>query len=230
MTTLSERCRELAASAMKDGIASAALDVLREHGYEAMTIERVAERAGISKGSVYNYFRNKQELVTFVFERVIEPAVQEGERIVGEPVGAREKLEAMLRMWFDYFSRHRSLFDFLFREPAVRELCLSSRRSKNNLAIERFEGILRQGIEEGVFRPHDVLAVAEMLLGAVNFIIERQLELGESRSTDESLRRILDLFSRGIDAESRPPGGANGSLEGSRGSRFETRGLLGEAE
>ncbi len=201
MTNLSERCRELAASAMKDGIADAALDVLRQHGYEAMTIERVAEQAGISKGSVYNYFRNKQELVAYLFQRLIEPAVAESEQLMAEPLGASQKLEAMLRMWFDYFSRHRSVFDFLFRDVAVRELCRTSWRSKNDLALGRFETILRQGIGEGVFRAHDTLRAAEMMLGAVHFLIERQLELGETRPTEEVVALVLDIFVQGIQAK-----------------------------
>ncbi len=198
MSNLSERCRELAASAMKDGIVEAALDMLRQNGYERMTIERVAESAGISKGSVYHYFRNKQELITFVFERVLEPAIQEGERILSQATGALEKLEAMLRMLLEYFSERRSLFDFLFHDAAVRELCMNSQRTKHDLAVGRFETILRQGIQEKVFRPHEPKFVAEMLFGAVMFLIERQLELGERRPSNEMVCHLVEVFCRGI--------------------------------
>ena len=201
MSNLAERCRELAASAMKDGIANAALEVLRQYGYAGMTIERVADSAGISKGSVYNYFRNKEELIAYVFERIVEPAVQEGERIVAEPLPAKQKLEAMLRMMLEHFSQQRSLFDFLFHDAAVREVCMSSRRTKHELAIGRFEMILQQGIQEGVFRPHPTRLAAEMLFGAVMFLIERQLELGERRPTEEMIRHLLEVFLRGIERQ-----------------------------
>lgn len=199
MSNLAERCRELAASAMKDGIANAALEVLRQYGYGGLTIERVADSAGISKGSVYNYFRNKEELIGFVFERIVEPAVQQTERIMAQPIGALEKLEAVLRMLLEYFSQHRSLFDFLFHDAAIRELCMNSRRSKHDLATSQFETILRQGIQEGVFRAHETRLVAEMLFGAVMFLIERQLELGERRPTEEMVRHLLDVFLHGIE-------------------------------
>ncbi|HPP52316.1 MAG TPA: TetR/AcrR family transcriptional regulator [Thermoguttaceae bacterium] len=201
MSNLAERCRELAASAMKDGIANAALEVLRQYGYEGLTIERVADGAGISKGSVYNYFQNKQELIRFVFDRIVEPAIQATEQIMAQATGALEKLEALLRMMLDHFSQQRSLFDFLFHDPAVRELCMASRRAKNDLATSRFETILQQGIEEGLFRPLETRAAAEMLFGAVIFLIERQLELGERRPTDEMVRHLLDVFLRGIEAK-----------------------------
>jgi len=200
--SLTEKCRELAVSAMKDGISQAALEVLKQYGYEGLTMDRVAEVAGIAKGSLYHYFRNKQELVTYLFEQTIEPAIQAGEEIFQRVVPAVEKLEAMVRMWFDYFSQHRALFDFLFRDPAVRELCLTSRRSKNGLAIDRFSAILRQGISEGVFRPLDVTYAAEMIIGSLQFVIERQLETGEAHPIEVSVRRLMDIVLHGIGASS----------------------------
>jgi len=196
--SLSEKCRELAVSAMKDGITQAALEVLKQHGYEGLTMDRVAEVAGIAKGSLYHYFRNKQELVTYLFEQTIEPAIQAGEEIFHRVVPAVQKLEAMVRMWFDYFSQHRGLFDFLFRDPAVRELCFTSQRAKNGLAIDRFSAVLRQGIDEGVFRPLDVTYAAEMIIGSLQFVIERQLETGESHQIEDSVRRLMDIVLHGI--------------------------------
>ncbi|MGQ9760308.1 MAG: TetR/AcrR family transcriptional regulator [Thermogutta sp.] len=204
--SLSEKCRELAASAMKDGISQAALEVLKQHGYEGLTMDRVAEVAGIAKGSLYHYFRNKQELVTYLFEQIIEPAIQAGEEIFQQVAPAVKKLEAMVRMWFDYFSQHRALFDFLFRDPTVRELCLTSRRSKNGLAIDWFSAILRQGISEGVFRSVDVTYAAEMVIGSLQFVIERQLETGKSDPIEDSVRRLLDIVLHGIARTAESPG------------------------
>jgi len=183
---------------MKDGISQAALEVLKEHGYEGLTMDRVAEVAGIAKGSLYHYFRNKQELVTYLFEQTIEPAIQAGEEIFQQVVPAVTKLEAMVRMWFDYFSQHRALFDFLFRDPTVRELCFTSQRTKNGLAIDRFSAILQQGISEGVFRPLDVTYAAEMIIGSLQFVIERQLETGKSHPIEDSVRRLMDIVLHGI--------------------------------
>lgn len=203
MANLTERCREFAASAMKDGIGQAALEVLQERGYEALTIDRVADRAGISKGCVYNYFRNKQELIQYVFERIVEPAEQEAQQILARSCGAMEKLESLVRMWFGYFSSHRGLFDFLFRDPVVRQLCYESQRKKDSQALEDFGRVLAQGVSEGVFRCHNCGAVAEMIIGAIQFVIERQLELGEQRPAEQEAERILDVFLQGMAANPR---------------------------
>lgn len=201
MANLAERCREFAASAMKDGIGQAALEVLQERGYDALTVDRVADRAGISKGCVYNYFRNKQELITYVFERIIAPAEEEAKQILARACRAMEKLESLVRMWFEYFSRHRGLFDFLFRDTAVRQLCYDSQRKKDSQALDDFSLILEQGICEGVFRRHDCRGVAELMIGAIQFVIERQMELAEQRPAEQEAQRILDVFLRGLAAE-----------------------------
>src|SRR4051794_16119653 len=50
----------------------AALDVFSRHGYRATRLEAVAEEAGVSKGTIYRYFRNKEDLL----ERALEDRVQ----------------------------------------------------------------------------------------------------------------------------------------------------------
>ncbi len=198
MANLTERCRELATAAMKDGIADAAIEVLKRHGYNGLTMDRVAEAAGVAKGSIYNYFSGKQDLVTHIFDRIIEPAMKRGDEIASSAQPALAKLQATLQMWFDLFAEHRGLFDFLFRQPQVREICFEARRKRDRHTIERISGILRQGIDEGVVRPLDVETAAELLIGATNFLIERQLDTGDRRDGEECVQHILDTFLRGF--------------------------------
>ncbi|NMC20719.1 MAG: TetR/AcrR family transcriptional regulator, partial [Thermogutta sp.] len=175
-----------------------ALDVLRDHGLDHLTIGKVAEAAGIAKGSVYNYFRNKQELVAQLFERSIEPVIEAGGQVVQGSMGAVEKLQAMLSLWFGYFFQHRGLFDFLFRDPHVRELCFTSQRSKNDLVIECFRTIFEQGMAEGSFRKFNALSAAEIAVGAAQFRIERQLDSGAQGPIENSIRELMDLILGGL--------------------------------
>jgi AcrR family transcriptional regulator len=57
--------------ARTEAILRAAAEVLAEQGYEAATIDAIAARAGVGKGTVYQYFRNKQELFFAVFDSYI---------------------------------------------------------------------------------------------------------------------------------------------------------------
>lgn len=60
--------------ATRHAIASAALDLLREHGYDALTIDLVAERAGISRRTFFNYFPSINEALHDHLTRIFEQA------------------------------------------------------------------------------------------------------------------------------------------------------------
>ena len=201
MARLTERCRDLVASAMKDGIYEAAIEVLRQHGMEGLTMDRVAEVAGVAKGSLYNYFRNKEELVRFIFEKTVEPAKRAEQEILAEPTSAVEKLESCLRVWFELLASNRGLFDLLLNDPATRRLHDPRERGNREEAIAVLRTIFQQGIEEGAFRPFDASRAAEMFFGAVMASIEHQLITGEERPVDESVGSLIDVFLHGVAAK-----------------------------
>jgi len=201
MARLTERCKDLVVSAMKDGIYEAAIEVLGEHGIEGLTMDRVAEVAGVAKGSLYNYFRNKEELIGFIFERTVEPAKRAVDQIIAEPIPAVEKLESCLRVWFELLARNRGLFDFLLNNPAVRQCHDPRERGNREEAVRKFRTIFEQGIEEGAFRPFDAGRAAEMFFGAVTASIEHQLTSGEERPVDESVSGLIDVLLHGVAAK-----------------------------
>ena len=201
MARLTERCRDLVASAMKDGIYEAAIEVLGQHGMEGLTMDRVAEIAGVAKGSLYNYFRNKEELLRFIFEKTVEPAKRAEQEILAEPTSAVQKLESCLRVWFELLARNRGLFDLLLNDPATRRLHDPRERGNREEAIAVLRTIFQQGIEEGTFRPFDVSRAAEMFFGAVMASVEQQLALGEERPVDESVGSLIDVFLHGVAAK-----------------------------
>ena len=185
MARLTDRCKDLVASAMKDGIYEAAIDVLEEHGMEGLTMDRVAEVAGVAKGSLYNYFRNKQKLVHFIFDKTVEPAKLMIDEALAKPISAVRKLEACLRVWFELLARNRGLFDFLLNDPAAAHCHDPHERGNRDEGIGILRVIFEQGIEEGAFRPFDASRAAEMFFGALTVSIQQQLALGEERPVDE---------------------------------------------
>jgi len=201
MARLTDRCKDLVTLAMKDGIYEAAIKVLGEHGIEGLTMDRVAEVAGVAKGSLYNYFQNKEELVGFIFEKTVEPAERAVDEIMSASIPAVQKLEAALRVWFELLARNRGLFDFLLNNPTIRRCHDPRERGKREEAIGKFRTIFEQGIEEGAFRPFDAGRGAEMFFGALTASIEHQLTSGEERPVDESVSGMIDLLLYGVAAK-----------------------------
>jgi len=84
--------------AIVDALLDAASSLLASQGLAGMTTNAVAERAGVSVGSLYQYFPNKQALVSAVSERLNAALVAEVERLVGSEVAADVKLDALVAL------------------------------------------------------------------------------------------------------------------------------------
>src|SRR5581483_6160568 len=86
---------------MRDDILDAGVRVLQREGALRFTTPRVAEAAGISVGSLYQYFPNKQALIFAIHSRAVEQAWSEVQGILGDPVwSASGKLQRIARLFF----------------------------------------------------------------------------------------------------------------------------------
>src|SRR6516162_6647828 len=83
-------------------ILDAALDCFAEHGFAATRLDDVAHRAGITKGTLYLYFSNKEELFKAVVAQALVPNLERGEALLseaGEPLSAAALLAEVIRGW-----------------------------------------------------------------------------------------------------------------------------------
>lgn len=86
---------------MREDILEAGIRVLRREGALRFTTLRVAEAAGISVGSLYQYFPNKQSLIFAIHSRLIEHTWTDFQKILDDPRwSAREKIGQIARVFF----------------------------------------------------------------------------------------------------------------------------------
>src|SRR6266498_4867338 len=81
-----------AAPPKRDAILRAAIDVFAESGYFNAQVADVARAAGVAAGTVYLYFRSKDDLLASIFERSMRDAIAEGRAMAGEVRDPRERL------------------------------------------------------------------------------------------------------------------------------------------
>jgi AcrR family transcriptional regulator len=143
--------RQARSRQMRQDILDASIRVLRRHGAQKFTTPRVAEAAGVSVGSLYQYFPNKQALLFAVHLRVIEDTWARVQTILDHPRwGAREKVRRIAVHFFrveagDVGEMGASLSDIepLFEdEPAQRALERAALRRFRKLTPSTFEAEL----------------------------------------------------------------------------------------
>ena len=136
MPKLSEKRKELLNAMMKEAIYDAAVSVLREHGVNGMTMDRVAAAANLAKGSLYNYFRDKQELLRFVYGKIVDPMSRAIAETAADSLSAPQKLETILRTLFDHLGRHRGVLSLLLKDEATRAIVEPTKQSGRAAALQ----------------------------------------------------------------------------------------------
>jgi len=200
MTTLAERRKELLDSMMKEAVYEGAVAVLTRHGLSGTTMDRVAAESGMAKGSLYNCFRSKQELLEFVHDRAIAPLRAAIDEVVDGPLNAAEKLTAIVRLWREYLVEHQAVFEFLINDVAAKQRLRDTELTARASAIRQIGAIIRQGIQEGTFRPVDADAAAQMLISAAIGMVEQEFATGERRTVDDAVESLTGIFLYGLAA------------------------------
>lgn len=82
----------------RDVIVAAALDEFFDRGFSAARMDDIAERAGLSKGALYLYFKSKEDLFNAMIERIALPNVERMEAVMAQNTDIRAALSAMMTM------------------------------------------------------------------------------------------------------------------------------------
>jgi AcrR family transcriptional regulator len=154
------------ADARPGEILDAAVEVFVENGFAATRMEQIAQRAGVTKGTVYLYYAGKEELFRAVVQDTVLPVLAEGERFVAEWQGSsRDLFAAMIHRWWTGIQEPR--FACLKLITAEASKFPEAARYYVDEVVHRgrrlFESVLRRGIDSGEFRADLDLAAAGRL-------------------------------------------------------------------
>lgn len=178
---------------------SVAVELVRRDGLEALTMENVAEAAGVAKGTVYLYFESKRGLVASAIEKILDPLVVEVCRLLDSDGEPEEKLRQMAAANVVFFDRHRSLFRvFVHGRYAPRTQAERARDNHYRKVLTRTAGVLRQGISSGRFRPADPDVTAAIWLEALTVVLIRRLQSADPGSAEDAVDFLVDLFFHGL--------------------------------
>src|SRR6266404_5831018 len=93
----------------RDAILRAAIDVFAERGYFNAQVADVARAAGVAAGTVYLYFKSKDDLLVSIFERSMGDAIAEGRSMAGDVCDPRERLRRFAALHLGRLGRDRNL-------------------------------------------------------------------------------------------------------------------------
>lgn len=188
--------------ATRQKLYEAAVTLIAEQGFSATTVEEIAERAGVAKGTVYYNFASKNDL----FEELLRHGVgllTVSLRTAAEETEARggsrvEALDAMIRAGLVFIDRYPA-----FTQLYVAELWRTNRTWQSTLMVVRREAVavvetvLREGVERGELSAEiDVPLTAAAMVGMVLVAALDWQSFQSERSLDD-VHSALSLLLRG---------------------------------
>jgi AcrR family transcriptional regulator len=165
---------------------AAARKIFFEKGYAATTVEQVARAAGLSKRSVYLYFKNKDELFIAVASEGIENLRRRLETLDIEARTVDELIQDTVDRYLAFAKEEPQLFRIIFREATAEMMRNVSAKLRAQVARQEreclgfVERIVARGIETGAIPEVDPLETAVIFWGTVTGII--LLSLGGSQT------------------------------------------------
>jgi TetR/AcrR family transcriptional regulator, fatty acid metabolism regulator protein len=187
----------------RDALLRAAIETFAARGFFNAQVADVARTAGVAAGTVYLYFRGKDDLLISIFEKTMKEAIAAGRDSIDGLSDPLAQLRAIARLHLDRMSRDRDLaivFQVELRQSTKFMERFSATHLREYLGIIR--DVIARGQSLGIFRKtlNPTLA-AKLLFGmldemATNWILSRR-----KYSLVADADAIVDLFVRGVGTE-----------------------------
>lgn len=188
--------REKKVEKKKEEIRQSAMNVIAEKGYHATTMEDIAAKLLMTKGSVYYYFKDKEDLVFESQKMLLEQSIEHLENVLSKEMSTGEKLRNAMVVHIEYLITERTDFfigakpDQVFKGEHLQEVL--QLRDKYSEYIEQ---LIQEGITDGSFKKVDSNIVKNIILGAMNNVVIWYSPKG-SKNENELSNSIADYLLR----------------------------------
>jgi len=178
-------------------ILKSAAAAFRRRGYHGASVDQIARALGMTKGNLYYYFRNKQDILFGCHEYSLGVALDLVARVRAEPVPPDEQLRRLIagfvRLIIDELHGTALTLELeALPAPLLRRVV--ARRDRFDRGLRE---ILQDGIDRGLFAPGDPKLLAFAIMGAMNWISRWYDPKGEAGS-DQIAATFADYLVRGL--------------------------------
>jgi TetR/AcrR family transcriptional regulator, fatty acid metabolism regulator protein len=186
----------------RDAILRAAIDVFADHGYFNAQVADVARAAGVAAGTVYLYFKSKDDLLVSIFERSMREGLAIGRAAVAGLDDPAERLRRLARGHLARLGADRNLA--IVFQVELRQSTKFMERFSSTL-LRDYLGLIREAIADGqragLLRADiNPTAAAKMFFGALDEMATNWILTRRRYSLEAEADPVVDLFLNGARA------------------------------
>lgn len=181
-------------------ILRAAVSVMAKMGYHHAQISRIAKAAGVADGTVYLYFKNKEDILISLIRNGISQIIEHFESELTPNLNASEKLGRVVSLYFRELQQDR---DFAtVSQVYLRQVDANIRRQIGDIMkpfYDILDGIVEQGVEEGWFRPGINRRIARrMVFGTMDETVTAWVLTGSKYNLEDLSHDVVELLLNGL--------------------------------
>jgi AcrR family transcriptional regulator len=183
-------------------ILEVAQELLVEKGYRGASMDEIAARVGIAKGTLYQHFPHKEDLVLALLEQHVERFAHTVDEAAGSPLPARDRLDQVLRYVYDTRDGAYTMMQLLTRNVEIWKSLAAGKEhalARMDRTMAQVRRILEDGKADGSFDPE--VPTTLMLRAFVNALTLGRPEPGsglEGLSQAELAGQVAGVLFEGI--------------------------------
>jgi TetR/AcrR family transcriptional regulator, cholesterol catabolism regulator len=179
-------------------IFSAAVHLFVRNGFNETSMREIAEAAGVGKSTLYDYYKNKDEILLSYFEDEIQNITRRAMEIKQQDHPAIQKLRLVMQAQLEYLLANKAIYMRLTAEAQRLSLESQTRLQASRHAYQDLIcNLIKAGIEEGSFRPVDTFLSMRIILATLAPVV---FTTRPTASPQEMLDTSLDIILNGIKA------------------------------
>jgi TetR/AcrR family fatty acid metabolism transcriptional regulator len=185
----------------KDLIINAAIQIFAEKGFYNAKVADVARKAGVADGTIYLYFKNKDDILISLFETKMEEILHRFKTIVNTKASAIEKINHFIQLHFQLIEEDQNLAEVFQVELRQSSKFLKDYHNQKFIDYLNIIGnILHEGQESGVFRPDFRIYTLKLAIFGALDEIARQWILSEEPKFNlkETALELAETITKGL--------------------------------
>jgi len=184
----------------REAILRAAIKVFAQKGYFNSKVADVAKAAGIADGTVYLYFKSKDEILHSIFDRAMEEFIAEGKREIADIAEADKRLQRIAQLHLEKLGADRDLA-VVFQVELRGSIKFMEEFSGGGFAeyLEIIQKTIQEGQAAGVFRSDlKPITAAKILYGALDEMVTNWILSKRKYSLAPMADEVLKVFFGGV--------------------------------
>lgn len=183
----------------ESAILDAATSVIREKGFHGATITEIATRADIAEGTLYLYFRNKNDLMRAVVADHWGRITAAAQASVADIDGSFDRLEALAGHHLNVLIRDWPLIELSYALFTSLQNTGEESADFKRAYIAAFNQIFARGVDRGDFRADISLTIArDLFFGALEYSARTAVFRSDRSALDQTVRELMTILRSGL--------------------------------